>query len=60
MFWVPSELESSMTTNVELSLKFSIVWIMSAIFSASQYVGRIIATCGLVFILILLTGSSAY
>lgn len=60
MFWVPSGLESSMTTNVELSLKFSIVCIMSAMFSASRYVGRIIATCGLVFILVLLTGSSAY
>jgi len=59
MFWVPSGLESSMTTSVESSFKFSIVWIMSAMFSASQYVGRIIATSGLVFILVLLTGSSA-
>lgn len=59
IFWVPSGLESSMTTSVELSLKFSMVSIMSAMFPASQYVGRIIATCGLVFIVVLLTGSSA-
>ena len=50
MFWVPSGLESSITTNVELSFKFSMVWMISVMFSASQYVGRIIATCGLVFV----------
>lgn len=55
MFWVPSGLESSMITSVELSFRFSMVWMMSAMFSASQYVGRIIATCGLVFVSALFT-----
>jgi len=55
MFWVPSGLESSIISIVELSFKFWMVWIMSAMFSASQYVGRIIATCGLVFVSALFT-----
>ena len=46
--------------NVELSFRLSIVWMMSAIFSASQYVGRIIATCELVFVPALFMFSSAY